>query len=653
MFLRKPALTAFAAVALTLLAYTPSLNGPFFTDDHAYVVANPVLRAMPIDKPWRFFYTRTNPFEFLPVRDLSFRIDMALFENEPLGYHLHNLFLYALGCFFVWLAGFAISKVVLRSRWDDDIVLRNQCAWIATATVALFVAHPAHVESVAWISGRKDLLSGLFAAVSLWLFASAIERTGHIKLFRAGSCLFFLLAVLSKATVLPLALVTFLLGMSSRDRERSTYHRAKNALLAALPLLAVAAGALTLHVLVGTQTEVLKEAPFGLDETGGPSAAVPLKILGYLTRIALLPVGLRLIYDLGEPGWVSVAAYLLGSIVVVGTATALWILVKRRSLVALGVAAFTLFCLPFLQLVPFKTWSLASERFLYLPLLGFALAFAALLAQQKPRIAVGSVSVVFALLLGATFARSRTWASTDSLIIENQRRSPHQHLAVEFYIDTLVNAHRYEEATEAAQRVRNDRARQVLERYVQARAAVDRGDLTAAAPLVHWLSVTPKWDSRIFDLQIANLALEVGMTEQAATVYRSVLEQRPFEVTLRYNLGLALKQLGQKEEAAKEIRSAIDGGFRPAGAWNNLGLLYRDLGRYSEAEQAFLEGLENEPDHWHAAYNLARMYLSQARVSDARRWLIEARRHARDAGDDTSAVDAILEQMDSEIPENR
>jgi tetratricopeptide (TPR) repeat protein len=118
-------------------------------------------------------------------------------------------------------------------------------------------------------------------------------------------------------------------------------------------------------------------------------------------------------------------------------------------------------------------------------------------------------------------------------------------------------------------------------------------------------------------------------------------------------LGLAFKQMGQKAEAAKEIRSAIDGGYRPAGAWNNLGLLYRDLGRYPEAEQAFLEGLENEPDHWHAAYNLARIYLSQARVSDARQWLIEARRRARDAGDDTSAVEAILEQIGSEIPENR
>jgi len=154
------------------------------------------------------------------------------------------------------------------------------------------------------------------------------------------------------------------------------------------------------------------------------------------------------------------------------------------------------------------------------------------------------------------------------------------------------------------------------------------------------------WRDEILLSKAANLALEVGAVAEAAKMYRAILEQRPYMVGVRYNLGLALKQSGRATQAEAEIRRSIEEGLRSADAWNNLGLLSRDLGLLDQAERDFLNALREDPGHWHAAYNLARLYVARGRISEAREMLTVARHRAIATAADTFDVDELIDSLE-------
>jgi tetratricopeptide (TPR) repeat protein len=628
---------AILAVGLVLLAYLPSLGGPFFTDDHAYVVDNAALRTVPLDRPWRLFVERTNPFEYLPLRDLSYRIDLALFGEVPAGFKAHNLLLYALCCWLVWLT----TTELVRFFEPDTVVSRHEPgratpAWVAAIATALFAAHPAHVESVAWISGRKDLVSGVGGLAALWCFVAGVRRdrrTGWL----VASVACFALALLGKATVLPLmALVGILLLGVARARRHGL-----GALVAVGAMAVVALGALALHTSIGAQTDVLRA------QTPSTGAVVgdwlPARILGALTGIALAPVRLRLIYDIGGGGLARLLDYVLAVLATAGAAWGLWRMRRGGSLPSYGLVFFTVMCVPFLQIVPYRTWSLASERFLFLPVLGVALAVAWLLARARRLAGFAVGATLFALLLAGTFDRSVDWRSADALLAGTSRLSPRNHLAVEWGVDAMIERRSFDEALAAASGVRVPAVRTVLEDYVRARRALDEGDRERAAELVRGLaSGTGLWNSPVFRSKVGDLALAVGENAIAEREYRKLVDSRPDTSGTRYNLALALERLDRKDEAAEQLRLAVESGDRRGDVWNRLGLLERDLGRIEASEQAFVSGLRDDPVHWHAAYNLGRLYLSLGRSGDALRVLREGRTRAVAAGRDPAPIDRVI-----------
>ena len=147
-------------VALTLLAYAPAIRGGFVADDEQYLAGNGTLRSVHgLRQIW--FDPPASP-QFYPLTFTTFWIDYHLWGLNPLGYHVVNVALHATNALVLWL---------LLHR------LRVCGAWLASA---MFALHPVHVESVAWIAERKDVLSGLFAllAVLAWLRFAATRLPG-------------------------------------------------------------------------------------------------------------------------------------------------------------------------------------------------------------------------------------------------------------------------------------------------------------------------------------------------------------------------------------------------------------------------------------------------------------------------------------------
>ena len=130
-------------VCLIILVLVPTAGAQtlidFFSDDFLYVVGNDELRSISLWKPWVLLEGPTNPFEFLPVRDLSYRVDMALFGLWPVGYRIHNLLLYALCGLAAWL----LTREVLARLEVDRRRGTGAASAIAVLATALFLVHPA------------------------------------------------------------------------------------------------------------------------------------------------------------------------------------------------------------------------------------------------------------------------------------------------------------------------------------------------------------------------------------------------------------------------------------------------------------------------------------------------------------------------------
>jgi hypothetical protein len=135
-----------------------------------------------------------------------------------------------------------------------------------------------------------------------------------------------------------------------------------------------------------------------------------------LARIALLPLRLRLAYAVDAFGMGSIIAWLCAAFALGATFLSLVSIKKNASLVSLGILSFSLFCLPFLQWVPFRTFSYASERFLFLPLIGFALAIAAWLMAQRPWVRFGLSLFLWGLFILGTSHRTLAWRTPERLV---------------------------------------------------------------------------------------------------------------------------------------------------------------------------------------------------------------------------------------------
>jgi hypothetical protein len=465
---RGPVIVAAVVVALVLVAYLPSLGGGFFSDDFFYIVGNEKLQNIPLTRSWELFVGRTNPIEFLPVRDLSYRLDMALFGLRPFGYHVHNLLLYAICCAAAWLCCNAILRLLgATSR-----------AWMSSLVTILFAVHPAHVETVAWVSGRKELLSGIFALLALGQFARALlpDRPDRRRLLLSYGL--FLLALMSKSAVLPVVAVAALLAVIRYRSPADGWPAAIGRLALALgPMALLAAAWLWLTVAVGSETMVRAD-PFETEVIRrAGNVGLATRILGHLAKIAVAPIRLRLVYDLTQPGLLGQVAPAVGGLTLLFGALGAVAAWRRASLPGFGAACFVVLCLPFLQLIPFTTWSLASERFLFLPVFGLALASAALLGRLAARWRFGLALALAAAGLAVTLGQSSRWGAREPLIEVSARLAPGSKEVQMLLVNkVLLPAGRYADALEALAGVRDVVSRDVLSRYVRARRALDAGD---------------------------------------------------------------------------------------------------------------------------------------------------------------------------------
>src|SRR5467141_4384776 len=178
--------------AVTIFAYRPAWNGGFLWDDDAYVTNNDLLTSS--DGLRRIWFSLDSPSQYFPLVYTTFRIERALWGLNPSGYHWVNILLHVANALLVW-------RVLAR--------LNVPGAWLAGA---IFAFHPVQVESVAWITERKNVLMGFFFLLTLlaWL-AFVDERTKRPWSFYVLALILYMLALSAKTTACTLQAALFLI----------------------------------------------------------------------------------------------------------------------------------------------------------------------------------------------------------------------------------------------------------------------------------------------------------------------------------------------------------------------------------------------------------------------------------------------------------
>lgn len=538
-----PLALVLGGITVAVAAYLQALDYPFVNDDTVYVVDNTKLAGLHLAELWRLFTEPYNPYEFLPLRDLSYWFDITLFGLTPSAFRVHNILLYLLCLPLVY----GTTMAVWRYFRPADAA---SAPWAAAAVTALFVVHPSHAEAVVWISGRKDVLSTMFSLLALWFAVKAKREQGLSHRYATAALVALLAAMLSKATAVAVAPVIAMLWMLFwHDIPMPNRHR--SVLLWPLASLVLAA---CIALIFSANSTVKASVYFGVEVI-----TRALAVLGWLVRLAVSPESRHFIYPVFDDPYLPVMVTLGVAILLAAIASVVMIL-RKRSLEGFALIAFVLLCMPYTQLIPYVTPSLVSDRFLTLAVWPAMLLIVALLWRLKtvPRTAL---LLVIALLWGfQTVERPRDWRSYEALVDTDLRAYPGHYLpAFQKIMSYQLPKGRFREAGEMAGNITVPEARDIMTKLVE--VAIDLSDVSRTGdprdamthlqnlePLLKQPPVQAKWDP-------AMLHFWKESQDSFVLEWQGLVKSFPDDASVRYNARLALVSVLNYGNAATQPQS--------------------------------------------------------------------------------------------------
>jgi Tfp pilus assembly protein PilF len=401
-------LLALGVFAATVATFLPALRNGFVAwDDDLLLTGNPRFRGLsPAHLRWMLGTTYGGHWE--PLTWLTLAVDHAVWGMDPRGYHLTSVVLHGVDAVLV----FALAVAVLRAV---GIPATTRVSVSAAAGALVFALHPLRVESVAWASERRDVLSAALYLASVLAYL-ARERSMHRTRWLAVSVACFALATLAKGLGMTLPLVLVVLDVWPLGRFRS-WRAARTALLEKLAYLpfAIAAGAMAMRALADAGSDRPSLAEFGVAQRLAESA---LGLVFYLWK-TVVPVRLSPLYPLDRGLRPTAPLYLAAMTAVVGGAAVL-LLLRRRAPWALAAAtSYAILVAPVLG--PAQTGPHAmADRYTYLACIPFALLAAAAIgvglhtprARWPTAVVTSTVLVVLAL---AAVRQTRIWHDSITL----------------------------------------------------------------------------------------------------------------------------------------------------------------------------------------------------------------------------------------------
>ena len=542
------AVCLFLVLAVAVI-YGRTLGFGFITlDDNIYVYHNPDLETGLSLEGIKTAFQSSRGSLWMPVTRLSFRLDYELYGLWPGGYHLTNLIFHAAN---------AVLLFLLATRWTGR-------PWPAALAAALLAVHPLHVESVAWIAERKDVLSLFFLLAALGAHTWWAEK-GRWYFF-VSALAAYALSLMAKPMMVTLPALLLLLDAWPLHRTALGWPK----LIAEKIPYAVLAGAVAVTALGAAGSADVTQSVDLLPV----SARLANALVSYGAYLAKMvwPVSLGVLYP--HPGTGVSPLHAAGTGLLLIFLLAVSLAYRRtRPQLAVGLLWFLMALFPVIGLVQAGPQAMA-DRFAYVPLIGIYLALAYGLAdwaaEGRRRQAAVAVGTAVVLVLGGLAWRQAGYWRDDLTLFEHA-------LAV----------------TENNPLMHNN----------VGRVYADQGRLKKA-----WghflLAEKSEPASALTQYNLGTVRLKTGRYREAEKRFRRSLALDPNFVSARVNLGAALMRLGRPAEAVEQFRAAADLGPDDPQNWCNLAQTLLALGRAAEAASAYERALALKPDYPLAARGL-------------------------------------------------
>lgn len=575
-------------------------------DDQIYVTENRHIQSGITPDAFRWAFSTTYAEFWHPLTWLSLMVDYELFGLNAGGYHLTNLILHILSTLLLFWLFHRMTGAV----------------WRSTFIAALFALHPLHVESVAWIAERKDVLSAFFWMLTLCLYVYYTEKPVVRRYWIVLLC--FACGLMSKSMVVTLPVVLILLDYWPLDRiqsqtiktslapvttaftnqgqqkPKSKNKTAKENISSStdrkLPQTKIA-GIIPLWQLWEKIPFFVLSAVFSIitlyAQYKPPEKYLPfdsrlanafVSFVTYLVKI-FWPHDLAVFYPFPDQlpaGQVAGAALLIFII-----SAAVIIAIKRWPYLFVGWLWYTITLLPVIGIIQVGDFAMA-DRYTYLPAIGIGVMLAwgiPLLFQRadlREKILIPAGILALAILAVLSWQQCRYWKNSIDLFSHALQVTKNNTLAHNSLGVALVDAGRTKEA---------------IAHYQAA------------------IKINPYNDKAHSNLGLA-LAAEGNIT-QAITHYRAALDFNPNNDVAHSNIGSALVRAGKYEEAADHYRTAIKLNLNFDDAHYNFANLLMKQGKIEEALTHYRRTVEINSSHQEALANLADILVRQGKIAEA------------------------------------
>jgi len=593
-------------VLITIISFGHILNNDFINfDDNLYITENHQIKSGINVQTIKWAFTAVVASNWHPLTLLSHTLDWSLFGTWAGGHHLVSLLFHIGAVLFLFLF---LSKTT-KQLWPSAIV------------AALFAVHPLRVESVAWASERKDVLSMFFGMATLYAYAFYVEDK---KISRYLLCfLLFVLALMSKPMMVTLPFVLLLIDywplqrwqkvpspephktqVVAQQQKNKKKKKRKSAEIhaehAKKPIIVQNTKQLTIQLIKEKiplfALSVISSLVTVWAQDKGRSIA-SLDILPFSDRLAnalvsyavylgktFWPVNLSIFYPHQLlSGWQILGAILLLAI----TTTGVLFFVRKAPFLITGWLWYLGTLVPVIGLVQVGNQAMA-DRYTYLPSVGILIMLVwgllYLVPKEKKRKSVltplSVVAILVMMLLSWQYCRS--WKNSVAIFSHALKTTRNNHLAH----NNLGVA--FDEAGKRQEAIYHYRAA---------------------------LEIHPEYDSALVNLGAALAA--VGKSDEAVVFYRQAIRKNPMSAHAHINLGVALAAAGNKQEAIRHYYEAIKIDPNLAEAHYNLGNLFAAERKNSEAESCYRQAVRTNPGHSKAYYNLAEVLLKSGKINEA------------------------------------
>lgn len=600
---RRSIAIGLALIALTLVVFLQVRHFDFVNwDDPVYLTENPNVQAGLSWSNVVWALTTTHTPYWHPLTWLSHMLDVTMFGMDTGWHHVTNLVIH--------IASTLMLFALLRRMTGAD----GKSAFVA----AIFAVHPLHVESVAWLAERKDVLSTFFLMVTFWMYVRYAERPGTARYAAVGVA--YALALMTKPMVVTLPFALLLLDVWPLRRGIG---RAR-AVVEKIPLLALALIVSVATVIV--QTEV--GAVAGLDALP-LGARVKNALVGYVMYVwkTIWPTGLAPFYPFrAYSDWTVVCAG-LALVIATALAVAVW---RRWPYVTVGWLWYIVMVAPVIGLMQAGEQARA-DRFMYVPMIGLSIVAAwggpAVLERigLRARAAAALGIAIVVVCAAVAHAQASYWVDSTTLWRHAAAVTDDNYMAYEKLGEAYRDRGQYEDAMTNYQR-----AIELAPPGSPAHVATIENNLglvltrsgkpdEAEAHFAAAERLNPEFAEA--QSNYANALAMQGKFDQAIAHYHAALAIQPQSVETLIGLGGTLVREGRPEDAAVQYREALRLDPNIAQAHNGLGSALTLEHRDDEAMPEFTRALELKPDLPSAHLNIAIVLLRKGDTAGARRHL--------------------------------